>query len=149
MKNAVGIVGSRNYPVLEKVDRYVDQLPEGVAVVSGGARGVDRRAEKHAQECGLHVWSYRVIEDPERGLFYCSIYLDDVLHNAVYKGRIHGSFASAAYARNGYIVDASDRIMAFWDGVSNGTRSTIDYAREHGVPYILVPPSEDSGEGDG
>lgn len=32
----------------------------------------------------------------------------------------------AGFARNQQIVDASDRVVAFWDGKSHGTKDTID-----------------------
>lgn len=101
----VGIVGSRDYPDLEAVRRFVAALPEGTVVVSGGARGVDQTAEDAARARGLVV-------DVKIALW-----------------QQHGKRAGPM--RNREIVEASDEIVAFWDGVSPGTRSTIDIA--HGA----------------
>src|SRR5678815_3377064 len=51
----VAIVGSRDFGHLEWVTEYVDQLPAGTTVVSGGARGVDQRAAQAARARGLAV----------------------------------------------------------------------------------------------
>lgn len=41
-------------------------------------------------------------------------------------------------ARNSQIVDASDVIIAFWDGVSGGTKDTILKARGYGKKLLIV-----------
>jgi predicted Rossmann fold nucleotide-binding protein DprA/Smf involved in DNA uptake len=99
----VAIVGSRDYPSLWEVWLYVASLPAGTVVVSGGARGVDTQAEYAAKECGMGVEIYPA----EWGKY----------------GR------SAGMMRNQTIVDAADRVVAFWDGKSSGTASTIALAR--------------------
>jgi hypothetical protein len=40
----IAVIGSRNYPHLDRVRRYVEKLEEGTIVVTGGARGVDKTA---------------------------------------------------------------------------------------------------------
>ena len=51
----VAIIGSRNYPDLLEVCRYVRLLPAGTVVVSGGAIGVDQAAANAARGFGLEV----------------------------------------------------------------------------------------------
>ncbi len=42
----VAIVGSRNYPDLEKVKKYVRKLSPGDIIVSGGDNGVDETVRR-------------------------------------------------------------------------------------------------------
>ena len=42
----VAIVGSRNYPDLEKVKKYVRKLSPGDIIVSGGGNGVDETVRR-------------------------------------------------------------------------------------------------------
>lgn len=41
--------------------------------------------------------------------------------------------------RNEWMVDHSARVIAVYNGQPSGTRNTIEYARQHGVPVILFP----------
>ena len=45
----VAVVGSRSFPQLDNVRWFVNELPEGVIVVSGGAHGVDTAAAQAAR----------------------------------------------------------------------------------------------------
>ena len=49
----VGIVGSRDFPDLKWVEKFVYELQPRTVVVSGGARGVDKAAEDAARDSGL------------------------------------------------------------------------------------------------
>ena len=110
----VAIVGSRDWPSREAVTRYVLALPNDTVVISGGAPGVDRIAEKTARVIGLKV----------------EVYPADWFK--------HGKRAGAL--RNQQIVDAADRIVAFWDGISKGTKITIDMAKRAGKPLEVITP---------
>lgn len=47
----------------------------------------------------------------------------------------------APLIRDKEMVDKSDKVIAFWNGKSTGTKYTIDYARKKGKPvdiYILT-----------
>jgi len=88
----VAIIGSRNLKV--KINKY---LPKDISlVVSGGARGIDTLAEEYA----------------DKNCIPKLIFLPD------YKryGKI------APLVRNKLIVNNSDMVIAFWDGVSRGTK---------------------------
>lgn len=104
----VAIVGSRDYPNRDAVREYVRNLPADAVVVSGGASGVDSVAEDEASRCGLQT----------------VIYLAD--------WNKHGR--AAGPIRNRMIVQEADRVVAFWDGRSRGTKNTIDTARSLGKP---------------
>lgn len=82
------------------------------AIVSGGAKGADSLAERYAQENGLEMVIY---------------YPDWEKH-----GRAAGPI------RNRLIVDEADAVVAFWDGKSRGTKSTIDLTLNKNKQLILV-----------
>ena len=39
----------------------------------------------------------------------------------------------AGHKRNKQMVEEADALIAFWDGESTGTLSTINYAKEKGI----------------
>lgn len=45
---------------------------------------------------------------------------------------------AAPIIRNKRIVEEADRVIAFWDGKSKGTKSTIEYAQKIGKPIQLI-----------
>lgn len=98
---SIAIVGSRDFPDLDRVRRFVRSLKSDVIVVSGGAGGVDTTAELEARALGLAV----------------EVYTPDWAH--------YGKAAGAI--RNRKIVERADRIVAFWNG-SPGTLITIQMA---------------------
>jgi len=102
----LAIVGSRNYQPIEDVRAYVRELPPGTVVISGGAPGVDSVAVAEAVKRGLAV---EVLQAQWAEL-----------------GR------AAGFIRNAEIVDASDAVVAFWDGKSPGTANTIRTAKKNG-----------------
>lgn len=112
----VAIVGSREYARMDKVCDFVRSLPAGTTVVSGGARGVDSVAEEIAIRCGLDV--------------------------VVFRADWNGLGKRAGFARNKTIVEAADRVVAFWDGVSRGTAHTINLARKVGKPVEVIISTE-------
>lgn len=116
----VAIVGSRDYPgVPEEIVHYVyNRLDEGDVVISGGARGVDQSAANAAQARGLEV--------------------------KVYPARWSEFGKSAGYKRNITIVEDCDRLVAFWDGTSKGTKHSIDLATKAGKPVEIFSPMENS-----
>lgn len=51
----------------------------------------------------------------------------------------HGAiWMGAGQARNRLIVDVSNRVIAFWNGASRGTKGAIDYAESIGCPVEIV-----------
>jgi len=92
----LAIVGSRSITSFD-LSPYI---PEDVTeIVSGGARGIDRVAEKYAKD---HNIKYKV-------------FLPD------YEG--HGR--AAPILRDREIIEYSDKILAIWDGESRGTRFMV------------------------
>lgn len=102
----VAIVGSRDYPNLDEVREYVMSLPDDTIVITGGARGVDQTAELAARARGLTV----------------------VVHEAEWQK--YGK--AAGPMRNKVVVEDCDRLVAFWDEVTPGTKNAISQASKSG-----------------
>lgn len=113
MGERVAIVGNRDLPWMEwsQVHDLVDSLPQDAVVVTGDARGADWVAYKQAGTRGLarvrHVAHW------------------DELGKA------------AGPERNARVVADCDRLVAFWDGLSRGTKNAIDQARRAGKPVEI------------
>ena len=97
------------------VSLYVAELPRDTTVISGGARGVDTAAIGAARALGMN----------------CEIF----------PAQWEKFGKSAGFRRNIDIVAAADKVVAFWDGESKGTKLSIDLARDSKKPLeiILVP----------
>jgi len=125
MKEKIAIVGSRDFPDKRLVIDYVNSLPEGTEVVTGGARGVDTWAEEAARLKGLTV----------------TVFLP------YFKRPGHKYFGRYAkwhfFARNDEIVDYCDKLVAFWDGKSKGTNDTIKKAQKKEKEVIIKEPRKE------
>lgn len=141
MGERVAIVGSRNYPDEAEVFSYVLSLAPDAIVVSGGARGVDETAEGAAKARGLGVISYRPVKRHGRWRIAKIVRPDTEAIGTVLEPETFTSFGAAAYFRNGLIVAAADRVVAFWDGKSPGTRNTRMLAKESGKPLETYRPT--------
>jgi predicted Rossmann fold nucleotide-binding protein DprA/Smf involved in DNA uptake len=108
MKTA--IIGSRS------IEDYalLLQAIEGMTiteVISGGAAGVDKMAERYAKEQGLPL---TIIRPDWR------------------KGKEAGPM------RNQKIVELADQVLALWDGRSKGTTDTIRRTKKAGKPLKVL-----------
>ena len=95
----LSIIGSRNLNLNLKEYITIDKISK---IITGGARGIDKCAEKFAREN--------------------KIPLEIIRPNYETYG------VRAPAIRNRKIVDLCDSLIAFWDGVSRGTKMTIDFA---------------------
>ena len=117
----IGIVGSRHFPELERVADYVRSLPGTASLVTGSASGVDAEATRAARERGLPV---RVL-------------------GASFE---EAADAGSAVERNLRLVQSCEVLVAFWDGSSPGTRSTVERALDNGREvHVFVPARPDHG----
>jgi hypothetical protein len=114
MPERVAIVGSRGYPRLDLVREYVGTLGLRAIVVTGGAAGVDQTAEERALERGMQV----------------SIHVPDWDRWGKRAGLL----------RNAKIVADCDRLVAFWDGQSSGTRDSIEKALTARMDVVIMGP---------
>jgi hypothetical protein len=101
----IGVIGSRSFNDYELLKRTLDEyLGKVWVVVSGGADGADSLGEKWAEENNIKT----------------CIYLPD--------WDTHGKYAG--FIRNKDIVEDSDIIIAFWDGMSRGSEHSINLAKK-------------------
>ena len=97
----VAIIGSRNFNDYELVVETLLEYENIITlIVSGGAKGADMLGERWAKE-----------KNKELLVFY---------PDWVKYGK------SAGFIRNKDIIENSDIVFAFWDGVSKGTKHSID-----------------------
>lgn len=105
----VAVVGSRNLQV-NNLEDYIGA--DCTEIVSGGAKGVDSSAAKFAKTHKIKLTEF---------LPQYSVY-----------GK------AAPIVRNKQIVDYADLVLAFWDGVSAGTKSVINYCEKTQKQYKAV-----------
>tara|TARA_B100000427_G_C15055330_1_gene397421 strand:- start:62 stop:490 length:429 start_codon:yes stop_codon:yes gene_type:complete len=120
MSYKLGIVGSRVWTskagqvwnkkitnpkqfAFDQLDAYVAKHGKPSLVISGGAKGADTYGVQWAQARGIRTKEYR----PDQRLINTT------------------GFRHAAMTRNTDIVNSSDRVVAFWDRKSRGTRDTL------------------------
>lgn len=105
----VAVVGTRDL----KIDNLQDYLPENVTeIVSGCARGVDKIAKEYALNNNIPFKEF----SPDFKKFG----------------------EAAIYIRNLRIVAYSDLVVAFWNGISGGTKSVIDNCKKSNVPVKVI-----------
>ncbi len=112
----LAVIGSRsfdNYEYMEEILNWFDIK----TLISGGAKGADTLAKKYAAQNSIPYKEFL----PQWDKF----------------GK------SAGYKRNIQIVNAADEIVAFWDGISKGTKHSIDIATEQGKPVHIFKFSLD------
>ena len=87
-------------------------------IISGGAKGMDAVAEKYADEHGVD----KLIVRPQYDLYK----------------------RGAPLKRNERMVDLCDAVLAVWDGVSHGTKYTLNYARKKNKQIIEIVVNSES-----
>src|SRR5258708_5174711 len=108
----IAIIGTRTFAHLEMVSAYVAELEKTDIVLSGGAPGPDTAAEKAARARGLAV---------------------QIFHADWQK---HGK--QAGMIRNHALISAADRVVAFWDGASAGTKASIEMAKRQKKQVLII-----------
>jgi hypothetical protein len=98
----VGVVGSRTGVSKQKVFETLDNEMFIELIITGGAPGVDSFAEEWAAKKRIKCIVIRPI-NPSNKLDYLF--------------------------RNVEIISMSDKVIAFWNGASRGTKFVIDYAK--------------------
>ena len=107
------IAGSRSIKDLD-ISPYIPTDTE--LIISGGANGVDTLAEEYADKKRIS----KLILRPRYDLYR----------------------RAAPLKRNDKMVEICDKVLIFWDGVSKGTKHTIDYANKIGKPIEIITVSE-------
>lgn len=102
------IAGGRDYENYNELECVADHMLEklmdthDIVIISGGARGADAMAMRYANHRGFELIVMPADWDT------------------------HGK--SAGYKRNAQMAEAATHLIAFWDGVSRGTKHMIDIA---------------------
>lgn len=103
------IVGSRSIKDFD-LSQYIPK--DTTLVISGGANGIDTLAEQYADKHRIS----KLILRPRYDLY----------------GK------AAPLKRNDEMVDLADSVLVVWDGISKGTKHTIEYAKKKDKTVILI-----------
>ncbi len=106
------IIGSRDFGRLDLVRAFVRRLREDAQIVTGDAAGVDLTAKQEAD--------------------------DNYIPCRVVPAAWGKLGKRAGVARNPEIILQADKVVAFWDKKSRGTKNGIDIARRAGLPLLIV-----------
>lgn len=109
------IAGSRSfsdYQLLKENCKQILKSETDIEIVSGTANGADKLGERFANEFG-----YSIKEFPADWKKF---------------GK------SAGYIRNSEMADYGDCLIAFWDGVSKGTKHMIDLAKKKNLKIYVI-----------
>lgn len=97
----VAVIGSRGLTI-DNLEKYLP--PETTEIISGGAKGIDTCAREYAISHNIKLTEF--LPEYEK----------------------YGK--SAPLKRNITIIENADIVLAFWDGISNGTKFVIEKCRE-------------------
>ena len=104
----VAVIGSRGLMV-DDLGKYLPS--ETAEIISGGARGIDACARDYALRHGLKLTEYL----PEYSKYR----------------------RGAPLKRNITIIENADLVLAFWDGMSRGTKYVIDNCKKRNIPVEI------------
>ena len=111
----VAIIGSREFVMINRFAKrmveLLEEYPNNLYLISGGAKGIDTKAEKFARAKGIPIEIIRPI-DPKSKIDYLF--------------------------RNVEIITKADFVIAFWNGSSKGTKFCIDYCKARGKEIEVV-----------
>ena len=110
----LGVVGSRSfkdYKILVEILGRINDKFSISEIISGGAKGAELLGKRYAEESEI-VYTEFLPEWDKYG-------------------------KSAGFKRNRLIVKESDFLVAFWDGKSLGTKSSINLAKKKKIPIVI------------
>jgi hypothetical protein len=117
--NVLAVVGSRTFTDYAQFCSELDKLKncefDFSSLVSGGANGADKMAERYARERGIPI---KILKP-----------------NWYPNGRYD---KGAGIRRNFDIINGASYVIAFWDGVSSGTNHSIKLAQKKGNPVKKI-----------
>jgi YspA, cpYpsA-related SLOG family len=106
------VCGSRTWDDADEIRKVLERFGRETTIVHGGARGADTIAAGVAHALGMQVEEYPA---------------DFELH-----GR------PAGIIRNIEMIETEpDLVVAFWDGVSTGTKHTLSLAKKNRIPIEI------------
>ena len=108
----LAISGSRGLSV--NLSEYIEALDfEVTEIITGGAKGIDQCAEDYANQHNLKLTVIR----PDYKKY---------------------PYRAAPIIRNKEIVSKCDVLLAVWDGISKGTKATINFAKKQNKPVVII-----------
>jgi hypothetical protein len=133
----VAVIGSRSfndynsmYFTLNKI--HIEQAPPDrfgaiTEIISGGAKGADKLAERAAKALGIKLTIFEAKWDDMTEPCKKKINKFGKEYNAL-----------AGFNRNSLIIENADLIIAFWDGESSGTKDSIDKAKKLKKKVMII-----------
>lgn len=117
-KKAVAVIGSRTCTDKDLVFRVLDKNKDKIGlIVSGGCRGPDSFGTEWATERGIPFLVFPAKWKTDDGKFD----------------------RSAGMRRNRHIIQASEVVIAFFDGCSKGTSNSLEIAKQLNKPVSIIP----------
>jgi hypothetical protein len=113
----IAIIGSRDFTdyelLSEKLHKFLNlEYKESYTIISGEARGADSLAEQFAE--------------------------DFKIDKTIFKADWNKLGKAAGFIRNVDIIENCDIVFAFWDGVSKGTKHSINLAKKMKKDTIII-----------
>lgn len=109
----LAIIGSREFNDYDLLCEVLNPHKEKISlIISGGAKGADSLAERWAKENNIQTKVF-IPEWDKYG-------------------------KSAGFKRNILIIDECDSCIAFWDGSSKGTKSSIDLCIKNNKKHSII-----------
>jgi len=124
----VAVIGGREFKDYNRLKKILDLYPI-TFVVSGGANGADSLGAKYSREV--------LMKEPE---VYDALWNDLTAEPCVIKKRKDGSEYNvlAGMNRNTDIINNCQMVVACWDGLSTGTKDSLDKAHNLKKTTLIV-----------
>ena len=120
----IAVVGSRNFSNKKLIEHILwdvfweaDGCDDTIyTLISGGAKGVDTWAEEYIKDIRIDYRFFPIV---------------------IHKPDWNKYGKSAGFIRNKLIINEADKVIAFWDGQSKGTKHSIDLAIKANKPINI------------
>jgi len=143
--NKVAFTGHRHLKyaeVVKSLEKINSDFP-GAMWITGGAYGLDSHAARFALDNKIPLWL--VLPFPAKVL--CAKWPSGDARDLLFRSVkdcvrlsvVSPGFSMASYqSRNEFMVDASDMLVAFFDGSPGGTANCVRYARSVGRQVVQI-----------
>jgi len=115
----VAVIGSRTFNDYNRLKKILDLYPIN-KIISGKALGADTLGERYADKNGIQKEIYEALWD--------DLTAEPCLIKTNKNGKQYN--ALAGFNRNTDIIKNCNMVVAFWDGLSTGTKDSLDKAQE-------------------
>ena len=108
----LAVIGTKKFTDFNFLSTTLRKIPSIEMIISGGALGTDTLVKKYAIQNKIEFLEF----PPDYKKF--------------------GD--KAKHIRDKLIVEECDELIAFWDGECEGTKYTMDYAKQLGKPVNII-----------